>query len=208
MKKLLLSTLLLAMPALSQAAQCGAPGTASLREDADPSSIVLLLNLQKDGVALTFSGKDYQPRATARPGYNVFKLDGGLFQVITLPVAPLLEGGARPDDAQLLARHAKQQADKAIANNTPLTQFEELGTEVREYKPGAPTRTFKLWRLTGPEAAKVSQYFLSTVVGDEIVMLNALVTAPAEDLARFTRVRAEYVARFRPLAADDCAAKP
>ena len=79
---------------------------------------------------------------------------------------------------------------------------------MRDYRNGTPPRTFKLWRLAGPDEAKVSQYFLSTVVGDEIVMLNAMVTEPAADLARFMRVRSEYVARFRPLAEKDCAAKP
>lgn len=207
MKRLLFSTLLLAAPALSQAVQCGAPGSTRLLAEPDAPGIVLLLNLQKDGVALGFAGKHYQPRATARPGYHVFLLDGGLYQVVALPVAPLLEDGARPDDAQLLARHARQQADKAIATGTPLTKFDDLGDQVRASAPGRPARSFKLWRLSGPDASEVSQYFVSTVVGDEIVMLNAVVDASADDLARFTRVRADYVARFRPLADGDCAAK-
>lgn len=208
MKKLLLASLLLAVPALSQAAQCGAPGSATVLENTTPPGIVMLLNLQKDGVALSFSGKDYRPRATARPGYHVFQLEGRLYQVMVLPVAPLLEGGDRPDDAGLLARHAKQQGDKFIATGTPLKQFDDLGDQVRDYGPGKPARTFKLWRLSDPAGGKASQYFLSTVVGDDVVVLNALVTAPAADLASFDAVRAEYVARFRPLAAEDCAAKP
>lgn len=208
MKKLLLASLLLAAPALSQAAQCGAAGTSTVLQGTPPG-VVMLLNLAQDGVALGFAGKEYKPRATARPGYHVFQLDGRLYQVIVSPVAPLFEGGARPGDAELLARHAKQQGEKFVATGSPLKQFDDLGDQVRESGRGQPARTFKLWRMTEPEQKKVSQYFLSTVVGDEIVMLNAIVNgAPADDLQRFDKVRADYVARFRPLAAADCPAKP
>ena len=129
---------------------------------------------------------------------------------LILAASNAVVGSAAPISISMgaLAGSYLLEADKSLATGTPLTRFEDLGDPVRESSPGEPARRFKLWRLSDPAAGKGSQVFLSTVVGDEVVMLNALVSGSADDQARFEAVRAEYIARFRPLAAEDCAGKP
>jgi len=84
-----------------------------------------------------------------------------------------------------LARHAKYESRYVVQAGGPFTDYEELGNRSKPADGVSPAFVFKLWLMNNPKEARgARQYYLTTVVGDEVASLSAIVRGPAyEDQA-------------------------
>lgn len=190
----------------AHAAGCGTPGTAQVFKWKEGAGFVLQVYLDDLDVQLSWPGQQIGRVDRGDPGSRVFRIDGIVYQVTTTPVQALLAGGARPDDVALLALHSEHEVAALAANPAhPLTQFEDLGLRDRVPDGPTPALKFKLWRLAKPDGGELSQYFLSTVVGDQVVTVSALVVESTQK-AQFLAAMDGYASQLRVMTPGDCPA--
>ena len=146
--------------------------------------------------AFMIPGRAFAKDAGALPGSTQFSVDGVHYQFLTVPKAKFIGSVAAADDATILARHAKMEHQFAVNAGSPFTKFDDAGNRPRPSSGANPAFVFKLWTLRDPKKPQgPSQHMLSTVIGDEVALLSAIVPAPSHEkrtLAVFERFASSY----------------
>ena len=145
--------------------------------------------------AFMIPGAVFRKDPGAPSGSTQFSVDDVHYQYLTVPKAKFA-GSVTTDDATILARHAQQEHKFAVGAGSPFTSFQDLGNRPKPAAKGSPAFVFKLWTLKDPKKPQgASQYMLSTVVGDEVALLSAIVPSPAHEkrtMAVLDRFAASY----------------
>ncbi len=120
--------------------------------------------------AMSLPGKHFTPhRDLSRPAMQI---DGVFYQFLFVPISAF-SPGPRPSDAELLSRHARWEFDAARRAGGPLDRFADLGNKDRPATDGREAATFKLWRMHNADDT-ATQFFVTTIVGDEVVVMSAI----------------------------------
>src|SRR5687768_14620517 len=131
---------------------------------------------------------------SAAPRHEVsgvaMEVDGIFYQFVFVPIADF-SALPRKDDAALLAEHAEWEIAAARKLGAPLDKFEDLGNKQRLASDNLEAATFKLWSVhdAGYTAA---QYYVTTVVGDEIVVMSAIFPGDPVKAHQFGKVFRNY----------------
>jgi hypothetical protein len=178
----------------AHAVKCGAAGAVQVY-NADGGYVFFVSKTYGDA-AFMIPGAAFAKDAGALPGSTQFSVDGVHYQFLTVPRAKFIASLAAADDATVLARHARQEYQFAVNAGSKFTSFEDLGSRARPGSGASPAFLFKLWTLRDPkQTAGASQHMLSTVIGDEVALLSAIVPDPAHEkraLLVFERFAASY----------------
>jgi hypothetical protein len=178
----------------AHAVKCGPAGAIQVFNG--DGGYVFFVSKTYGDAAFMIPGRGFAKDAGALPGSTQFSVDAVHYQFLTVPKAKFIVSVTAADDASVLARHAKQEHRFALNAGSKFTSFEDLGTRSR---PGAGARAaflFKLWTLRDPKKPDgASQHMLSTVIGDEVALLSAIVPDPAHEkraMLVFERFAASY----------------
>lgn len=120
--------------------------------------------------AMSLPGKAFAPRREL--SRLAMQIDGVFYQFLFVPISAF-SPGPRPSDAELLSRHARWEFDAARRAGGPLDRFADLGNRDRAATDGREAATFKLWRMHNADDT-ATQFFVTTVVGDEVVVMSAI----------------------------------
>ena len=135
--------------------------------------------------------RQYAMRLTGsafRPDYAsprmAMQIDGIHYQFVFVPLTDFA-GLVRRGDETLLDLHAKWEFDAAQKSPTPLTRFHRVGVNrrVADAEAGVHEATFLLWRMHDP-ANTASQFYVTTVVGEEVVVMSAIVRPDRAEVFR------------------------
>ena len=189
-----------AVPA--HAVTCAKPGKVSVFDVS--GGIVFIVSRSYGDAAFMVPGTVFTKDAGAPAGTTQFSVDGVHYQYLTVPKAKYVTAAGKSDDAAILARHARQEHKFALTAGSPFTAFDDIGNRAKPAEKGNPAMLFKLWTLKDPKLpAGASQYMLSTVVGDEVALLSAILPSAAHEekvMNALTRFAASY--RFLQSAAE------
>lgn len=174
------------------AASCGTPGGANIFNKRDGGGYVMDLYLAKRDVRFSFPGASFRQDPKAPPGKFSFFVDDIYYQVLTTPVEPVLAGKPRPDDATLLAQHMAWEIDYYKQAAKPTGTIENLGVQRLDGRP----MQMLVWRRAGIGAAHGMQYWVTTVVDDDIVVLTAILPQGQVQDGTFRAFLADYSGSF------------
>lgn len=104
--------------------------------------------------------------------HPAMQIDGIFYQFLFVPIADFAASERRPD-AEVLAQHAAWEFEAAQRTSGKLNRFEDLGNMVRPAGNGFEAATFKLWRMHNADDS-AAQFFVTTVVGGEVVVMSAI----------------------------------
>ncbi len=146
--------------------------------------------------AFMIPGRAFAKDAGALPGSTQFIVDEVHYQFLTVPKSKFISAATKSDDASVLARHAKQEHQFAVNAGSQYTSFQDMGNRPRPASAANSAFLFKAWSLRNPaKPAGGSQHMLSTVIGDEVALLSAIVPFPTLEkraAAVFERFAASY----------------
>ncbi len=178
----------------AQAVKCAPAGSVGVFNG--PGGFVFYISKTYGDAAFMIPGKAFSKDASAPPGTTQFLVDEVHYQFLTVPKAKFVSSVAAADDASILARHARQEHQFALNAGSPYTSFTDRGNRPRPASGASPASVFKLWSLTDPKKpAGPSQHMLTTVIGDEVALLSAIVPSPAHEkraVAVFERFATSY----------------
>jgi hypothetical protein len=174
------------------AVQCAAPGSLNLVKANDGTGFIFYPSRSYGDTVFVLPGKEFRKDAEAPQGTVQFFVDEIHYQLLTTPKSQFISGDQSADDPTILARHAQYEYQFVLKAGGRLTEFEELGNRNKPADGGNPAFAFKLWLLKDPkESSGARQYYLATVVGDEVLCLSAIVMGPAYEsqvISAFTKV--------------------
>ena len=202
--RLALAFVLALVGADASGSPCGPPGTTGLFRQNDKMGYFLQRNFATRSLYLQFPGTSFTIDKRTPDFVNAFTLDGVYYQSLATKTDLFRNKRGPTTDAEVLARHAHWEVAAAKSSPSPLTRFEDLGNRVRPASRGTPELTFKLWRLYSPTDAGMSQYFLTTVVDEEVVVLSAIPSRAAGSKTAFLRTAGTYASAFHYLRANEC----
>lgn len=189
---------LVASPA--HAVKCGPAGSVQVF-NGDGGYVFFVFKTYGDA-AFMIPGRSFAKDAGALPGSTQFSVDGVHYQFLSVPKAKFIASVTAADDASILARHARQEHQFALKAGSKFTSFEDLGSRSRPGAGASPAFLFKLWTLRDPKKPDgASQHMLSTVIGDEVALLSAIVPDPAHE-KRAMLVFERFAASYRFLDSD------
>lgn len=178
----------------AHAIKCAPAGTVNVF-NAQGGYVFIVSKTYGDG-AFMIPGSLFRKDAGAPPGSTQFTVDDVHYQYLSVPKAKFVASVAKADDASILAMHARLEHKFALNAGSPFTSFQDQGNRPKEAAQGSPAFLFKLWTLKDPKKPQgASQYMLSTVVGDEVVLLSAIMPSAAHEkrtMAVFDRYAASY----------------
>jgi hypothetical protein len=178
----------------AHAIKCAAPG--SLNVFKAPGGYVFLVSKAYGDAAFMIPGQNFTKDPVAPPGSTQFNVDQVHYQFLSVPKSKFVGSVATSDDASVLAQHARQEQQFAVKAGSPFKVFEDLGVRKRAAEGASPAMSFKTWSLKDATKPKgPAQYMLTTVVGDEVALLSAIVPGPAQEAgakAVFERFAASY----------------
>lgn len=187
-----LSTAIASSPA--HAVKCAPAGAVNVFNS--DGGFVFYISKTYGDAAFMIPGRAFAKDAGALPGSTQFSVDGVRYQFLTVPKAKFISSVAAADDASVLARHARQEHQFAVNAGSRFTSFKDLGSRPRAGSGANPAFLFKVWSLRDPKKpAGPSQHMLSTVIGDEVALLSAIVPSSAHEkraAAVFERFAASY----------------
>lgn len=140
--------------------------------------------------AIRLLGEDFA--AQHELSHPAMQIDGIFYQFLFVPITDFAGSERRPD-ADLLAQHATWEFDAAQRASGKLDRFEDLGNKVRPAGKGFEMATFKLWRMHNADDT-AAQFFVTTVVGGEVVVMSAIhrpIPGKAEQFRKVFRHYAE-----------------
>lgn len=178
----------------AHALKCAPAGAVSVFNS--DGGFVFYISKNYGDAAFMIPGGAFAKDAGALPGSTQFTVDEVRYQFLTVPKAKFVGSVTAADDASVLARHAKQEHQFAVNAGSQFTSFQDLGNRPRAGTGLNPAFLFKVWSLRDPKKpAGGSQHMLSTVIGDEVALLSAIVPSPAHEkraAAVFERFAASY----------------
>lgn len=146
--------------------------------------------------AFMIPGRAFAKDAGALPGSTQFMVDDVRYQFLTVPKAKFVTSVTSADDASVLAMHARMEHQFAVKAGSKFTSFQDQGNRPRPGAGANPAFLFKVWSLRDPKTPLgASQHMLSTVIGDEVALLSAIVPSRAHEkraVAVFERFAASY----------------
>jgi hypothetical protein len=185
---------LLASPAY--AVQCASPGSLSLLKANDGSGYIFFPSRSYGDIVFVLPGREFKKDDGAPQGTVQFFIDGIHYQFLTTAKSQFTSASQIADDLTILARHVQYEQQYVVKMGGRLTEIEELGNRNRPDAGGNPPHVFKLWLLKNPkEPNGARQYYLTTVVGDEVASLSAIVAGPAyerEAVSAFTKFASSF----------------
>lgn len=187
-----LTTVLASSPAY--AVKCAPAGTVKVFNS--DGGFVFHIAKNYGDAAFMIPGRAFAKDAGALPGSTQFNVDDVRYQFLTVPKAKFITSVTRADDASVLALHAKLEHQFAVKAGSNFTSFQDLGNRPRPGAGANPAFLFKVWSLRDPKnPAGASQHMLSTVIGDEVALLSAIVPSRAHEkraAAVFERFASSY----------------
>lgn len=184
----------------AHAVKCGPAGAIQVYNG--DGGYVFFVSKTYGDAAFMIPGGTFLKDAGALPGSTQFSVDGVHYQFLTVPKAKFIASVTAADDASVLARHARQEHQFAVNAGSKFTSFEDLGSRSRPGSGASPAFLFKLWTLRDPKKTSgASQHMLSTVIGDEVALLSAIVPDQAHE-KRTMRVFERFAASYRFLDAE------
>ncbi len=177
----------------ASAVKCAAPGAVSVFNV--KGGFVFYVSKTYGDAAFLIPGKTFAKTAGAPPGTTQFTVDGVLYQFLGVPKAKFLQASGASDDATVLDRHARQEQQFAVNAGSKYSTFKDLGSRPRPAQDGNPAMVYKLWSLKNPTKPAGGQFMLSTVMGDEVALLSAIVPTTALEpraVAAFDRFSGTY----------------
>ena len=187
--------------------KCAAAGAVSVFNGTD--GFVFFISKNYGDAVFMVPGKAFAKDAGAPPGTTQFTVDEVHYQFLTVPKAKFVGSVAAADDASILTMHARKEHQFAVGAGSQLTKFEDLGERKRAATGANPPFVFKLWSLKHPtKPVGASQLMLSTVIGDEVALLSAIMPTPAHE-RRTMAVFERFASSYRFLESEkDCPAAP
>jgi hypothetical protein len=196
MKPLLLAAAMLAAgTGAAHAITCAPADTVNVLKARD--GYVFYVSKAYGDAAFMVPGKDFANDQAAPPGSPQFTVDGVHYQFLAVPKANYFAKLSKaPDHAAILERHARSEHRYAVNAGARFTAMQDLGTRLRPADGANPDFSFKMWTLRDPKQPDgPSQHMLSTVIGDDVVVLSATVPSKAREsaaMAVFERFSASY----------------
>jgi hypothetical protein len=184
------------LTSVAHAVQCAPPGSLNLLKANDGSGFIFYPSRSYGDTVFVLPGKEFRKDEGAPQGTIQFFVDGIHYQFLTTPKSQFTSNGQSTDDPAILARHAQYERRYVLKVGGPLIEFEELGKRNKPATDGNPSFVFKLWLLKNPkEPNGPRQYYLTTVVGDEVASLSAIVLGPAYEnqaISAFTKFASSF----------------
>jgi hypothetical protein len=178
----------------AQAVKCAPAGSVSVFNTT--GGYVFYISKTYGDAAFMIPGQAFSKDAGAPPGSTQFNVDQVHYQFLSVPKSKFVASVAASDDASILLRHARQEHQFAVNAGSQFTALEDLGNRKRAAAGPTPAFVFKLWTLKNPAKPDgASQLMLSTVIGDEVALLSAIVPSAAHKpraLAVFERFASSY----------------
>lgn len=154
-----------------------------------------------DGKTFSFNDKD-------DPGKTIIFIDDMAYESIVKDKDrdDIKKYSKGSKDEDILLAEAKQQQEY-VRSLVPSIVITDFGVSAGEKNPdGSEGRAFYLWKKENPPGKQAAtQYFCSTVVNDEVVVLSIMLIKPSvseEDVFRQLR---EYTSHFDTLSGEQCA---
>ena len=198
---------LIAAQSAVQAAQC-VPSGGIVYRGTDEKSLIFFLPRAEHDLRFELPGHDFANDDGAPPNKMEFFVDGVHYELLGTAVSEFLQPGEQADPRQILPRHAASEHGYAVRSGGLLKDLQVLDQTVRPAFQDTPALYFLRWKLHDASARDMpAQYFLSTVVGDSVVVLSAIVPKPEQEaLARTALDR--FSTSFQFLAEEDCPKPP
>ncbi len=156
-------------------AHCGEPGALKVHKSASGNAFVFYPFRSYGDSSFVLPGKDFRKDSSSPPGTVQFFVDGIHYQFLTTPKAKFIVDGEPNDEATVLARHTVYEREFIGRVGNPESEFKEIGSRQRAAFEGTPALFFKLWQMkTSKKNDKATQFFLTTVIGDDVAMLSAI----------------------------------
>ena len=178
----------------AHAVKCAPAGTVKVFNS--DGGFVFYISKNYGDAAFMIPGRAFAKDAGALPGSTQFTVDQVHYQFLTVPKAKFITSVVAADDASVRAAHAKQEHRFAVNAGSKFTSFRDLGNRPRAGAGASPAFLFKVWSLRDPKQPKGgSQHMLSTVIGDEVALLSAIVPSPGHEkraAAVFDRFASSY----------------
>jgi len=157
-------------------ARCGVPGSLNVNKSANGSAFIFYPSRSYGDSRFVLPGKEFQKDLSAPPGKVQFFVDGIHYEFLTTPKAQFVVESEIADDATVLARHTAYERKYILKVAKTGKEFHEIGSRQRPPVEGTPALLFRLWQMTvSKKKGDPSQYFLTTVIGDDVAMLSAIV---------------------------------
>ncbi|MES3023810.1 MAG: hypothetical protein V4857_19765 [Pseudomonadota bacterium] len=190
------------------AVHCAAPGVMAVDKANDGSGFIFFPSRAYGTTAFVVPGRDFRKDPTAASGMTQFFIDGIHYQFLTTSKAPFVDSGQAADDAALLAGHAKWEQAYMVKGGTPLTKFNDLGDRPRKASVGGQAFLFKMWFAVDPKKPDgEAQYFVSTVVGEDIAILTAMIPS-AKHSTQLMAAFQMFASSFRFVSSKDACPAP
>lgn len=138
--------------------------------------------------AMRLRGVDFA--AQHELSHPAMQIDGIFYQFLFVPITDFAGSERRPD-ADVLAQHATWEFDAAQRASVKLDRFEDLGNKVRPAGKVFEMATFKLWRMHNADDI-AAQFFVTTVVGGEVVVMSAIHRPTPGKAEQFRKVFRHY----------------
>ncbi|WP_051293958.1 hypothetical protein [Pseudoduganella violaceinigra] len=121
-------------------------------------------------------GTEFRKDSGGPPESVQFFIDGIHYQFLTTPKSQFIVDGEAGGDAAVLHRHTAYEREFIAKVGNPRSKFQEIGSRNRPAVEGTPALLFKLWQMKVPgKQGDSMQYYLTTVIGDDVVMLSAII---------------------------------
>jgi hypothetical protein len=138
--------------------------------------------------AMRLLGEDFA--AHREMSHPAMQIDGIFYQFLFVPISDFAPSERRPD-ADVLAQHAAWEFQAAQRASGKLDRFQDLGNKARPAGNGFEAATFKLWRMHNADDS-AAQFFVTTVVGGEVVVMSAILRPVPGTPERFRTVFRHY----------------
>lgn len=158
------------------AARCGAPGSLNVYKSADGKALIFFSSRSYGDARFQLPGKEFGKDLSAPPEKSQFFIDGIHYEFLTTPKAQFITEGEPADEATVLARHTAYEREYIAKAGNPKSRFLEIGSRQKPAVDGTPALLFNLWQMkVSKKKGDASQYFLTTVIGDDVAMLTAII---------------------------------
>lgn len=196
-----LSAFLIASPCYS--ARCGTPGSLNVHKSANGRAFILYPSGSYGDSSFVLPGEEFHKDSSAPPEKVQFFVDDIHYEFLTTPKSQFISEGGPADDASILAKHTAYEREFIKRVGDPRHKFHEIGSRQRPAVEGTPALLFRLWQMTvSKKKGDSSQYFLTTVFGDDVAMLSAIVGSGKEE-AQALRALDSFAQTFKFLLSEE-----